>query len=631
MISTPDDNDPTPDQHRDDAAAYTGDGIGSEAERDTETPPEQPPAGEDISHGSDDSAQDEDEARNEMENPSVPDERNAQLDAALADEADSSVKQPFLVEPHDPHSTAMRAAKLIECQGVFRRGGKAVTLWDDGQYGLIVARALTTDDVTSLIHDGAQPFVLRKTRSGTRREDVAFPVRVANLVLSSFVGATLLPLNGIAYGPLIAPDGTIRHTGGYDDGSGIFCHTAVDVTPPNLATRNDAEAALRRLRKRLRSFPFADSIRVQVNDSGEPVVDIDQPPGADESICLTALLTAVCRPSLPLVPGLLVTAPYLSGAGSGKGMLVRFIAEVAYGLSPTAMTTGHNMDEFDKRLASVLMTAAPIILLDNVNATELRSNLLASAITENPAQVRVLRTSTLVPLNSSTFICVTGNGLSVTEDLRRRFLEVQLNPGVENPEARSFTGDFLAETRRDRSEILSDVLTIVTWGLQQGNELPRGRSLGSFEQWGRMCRDPLLALGGKDAVEEIAGRRPADSERIWLAEFFDTWWQHHGNRQVTGKDLHGSVWDLLAPYGENRQNVARKLMQLNGATCNGFRLKMIEMAGKWSPHRYRLERISDAPDDQGHRPGGDDNGQHETGDGLEGLGGQTRPPLKRRM
>ena len=631
MISTPDYNDPAPDQSQDDAAAYTGDDIEPEAEGDTETSPEQPPAGETISHNSDDSTKDENETRNEMECPSVQDEINAQPDAAAADEADSSAKPPFLVELHDPHRTAMSAATLLTGQGVFRRGGKPVTLWGDEQHGLVVAKTLTADDVTSLIHGAAQPFVLRKTRSGTRQEDVAFPVRVANLVLSSFVGATLLPLNGIAYGPLIAPDGTILHINGYDGGSGLFFHNAVDMTIPNRATRNDAAAALRRLRKRLRSFPFADSIRVMVNDSKEPVVDIDQPPGADESICLTALLTAVCRPSLPLVPGLLVTAPYLSGAGSGKGMLVRFIAEVAYGLSPTAMTTGHNVDEFDKRLASVLMTAAPIILLDNVNATELRSNLLASAITENPAQVRVLRTSTLVPLNSSTFICVTGNGLSVTEDLRRRFLEVQLNPGVENPEARSFAGDFLAETRRDRSEILSDVLTIVAWGLQQGNDLPSGRSLGSFEQWGRMCRDPLLALACKDAVKEIAERQPADSERIWLAEFLDTWWQHHGNRQVTGKDLHGAVWDLLAPSGENRQQVTQKLMQLNGATCNGFRLQQIKMAGKWSPHRYRLERTNAAPDDQGHRPGGGDNGQHETGNGLDGLGGPTRPPLKRRM
>jgi hypothetical protein len=625
-----DNKDYTPDH---DPSPSPSSGAEPDTGEETEMPPAQPPGGEDTPHdpdAPDESTQDEEGAGAEVEDSSMLDETEAQPDVSASDEVEGSAKQPFHVVMEDPPGTAKQVAALIGQMGVYQRGGKAVTLWGRGQHGLLEAKKLDAEDVASLVHAVMQPYTVRYGARGPRREDIALPVRVAKLALSSFVGMDLPQLNGVAYGPLLSANGTIRHTDGYDHELGLYCHNTATVTVPNRATRRAVEAALQRLRKRVRTFPFADSVRVKVSDSEEPVVDIEQPPGADESICLTALLTAACRASLGLVPGLLIGAPYLAGAGAGKGLMVRFIAEVAYGLSPTAMTTGERGDEFDKRLASALMKATPIILLDNVNATELRSNLLASAITENPAEVRVLGTSTLVQLNSSAFICVTGNGLSVTEDLRRRFLEVRLNPGVENPEARSFTGDFLAETRRDRGEILSDVLTIVTWGLQQGDDLPRGRPLGSFEQWGRMCRDPLLALGCKDAVEEMANRQAGDSERAWLAEFFEAWWHHHGNRQVTGKDLHGDVWDMLAPYGENRQNVARKLMQLDGATCNGFRLQLIEMAGKWSPHRYRLECADSARLDQGHRRGGGNNGQHETGDGLDGLGGPTRPlPVRR--
>ena len=59
---------------------------------------------------------------------------------------------------------------------------------------------------------------------------------------------------------------------------------------------------------------------------------IDQPPGLDESGFLLALLTAACRPSLWLAPGFLFTAPDVSGAGSGKGLLVRAICAIAYGI-----------------------------------------------------------------------------------------------------------------------------------------------------------------------------------------------------------------------------------------------------------------------------------------------------------
>jgi hypothetical protein len=209
-----------------------------------------------------------------------------------------------------------------------------------------------------------------------------------------------------------------------------------------------------------------------------------------------------------------------------------------------------------------------------------------------------------VSLNPATFICFTGNGLSVTEDLRRRFLEVQLNPGLESPEARSFKGDFLEETMRDRSEILSDVLTIVTWGLQRGDDLPRGRPMGSFEQWSRMCRDPLLALNCKDAVEEMAKRHVGGTERSELAELFEVWWRHHGNREMKAKDLHPDVWGLLAPFGEPRQRVAIKLKRLGGAVCNGFRLWQIEMAGNWSAYRYRLECQNPTLHQQGPLPEG---------------------------
>jgi len=37
---------------------------------------------------------------------------------------------------------------------------------------------------------------------------------------------------------------------------------------------------------------------------------------------------------------MLVTAPAVSGAGSGKGLLVRAIFTIAFGIRPRAFTTG---------------------------------------------------------------------------------------------------------------------------------------------------------------------------------------------------------------------------------------------------------------------------------------------------
>ncbi len=85
---------------------------------------------------------------------------------------------------------------------------------------------------------------------------------------------------------------------------------------------------------------------------------------------------------------------------------------------------------------------------------------------------------------------MTGNGLSVSEDLARRFVAVEFDPRTEDPEARPFKNDIRAEVRERRTELLSALLTIWRWG-RLSTDIKRGLPLGSFEQWCRWVRDLL--------------------------------------------------------------------------------------------------------------------------------------------
>jgi hypothetical protein len=91
------------------------------------------------------------------------------------------------------------------------------------------------------------------------------------------------------------------------------------------------------------------------------VVDTNKPPSAAESAFLAALLTACCRPSLWLAPGVLIVAPEVSGAGSGKGLLVRAISQIAFGCLLSAFTSGHDQQELDKRLVAALIEASQAV------------------------------------------------------------------------------------------------------------------------------------------------------------------------------------------------------------------------------------------------------------------------------
>jgi hypothetical protein len=304
---------------------------------------------------------------------------------------------------------------------------------------------------------------------------------------------------------------------------------------------------------------------------------------------LVGLLTAVCRPSLWLAPGLLVRAPEISGAGTGKGLALRAISAVAFGVQPRAFTKGGDRHELDKRLASDLREAAPFLFLDNVNGALLRSDLLASVFTERPARVRALGRTQMIALNSTAFIAVTGNGVTLAEDLVRRFLVTEFDAGCEDPEQRDFRDEFLRNVHKDRAELLAAGLTIWRFGRQHTAELNRGRPLG-FEPWAEWCRDPLLALGCCDPVERIDRIKADDPRRRELVDLFETWEVHHGQKPTTAANLAEPVRALVDPQGRGRQHVASRLLQLAGTRAGGFVLTRQEAAGKWGASTYALRR-----------------------------------------
>ena len=181
---------------------------------------------------------------------------------------------------------------------------------------------------------------------------------------------------------------------------------------------------------------------------GVEVVDQDKPLGLDESTMLAGLLTAVCRQSLDLAPGYLVRAPTISGAGTGKGLGVSALCIIGGGARPSAFTSGHNEEEFDKRLTAALVEAHPDVFLDNFNAKELKSDVLASVLTQDPAMVRPMGQTKMVPLHTRTFIVITGNAVEIAEDMARRTIVTDFDARMEDPESRNFAPGFLRRRLR---------------------------------------------------------------------------------------------------------------------------------------------------------------------------------------
>jgi hypothetical protein len=242
----------------------------------------------------------------------------------------------------------------------------------------------------------------------------------------------LPPLNGITTTPLLSDDGSIRGARGYDAETGLFCEGAPDLAGqvPDRPTRDEATAALKSVRRRFRTLPFADA--VMKDEDGVLAVDLDAPIGNDESGYLSQLLGAACRPYLEKAPGLAVLSPNLSGSGAGKGLAVRCIMQVAYGRQPGSIAQTTTKEELDKLVSAALIEAVFAIFLDNFNDMTLSSSVLASALSERPTKVRQFGRLQLVLLNALAFIALTGNGLILSKDIVRRFIRVELDARVED-------------------------------------------------------------------------------------------------------------------------------------------------------------------------------------------------------
>jgi hypothetical protein len=329
-----------------------------------------------------------------------------EVDDLTAD--DVPQKPRLLVENYNPDVTVAALRDILaEAGDLYDRGVPVRLAFDQMQKGM-VAQVLTPHALVLEAHRVCRPYALKPKDGALTEVNVRLPHAFAMMYLDWRGKWNLPPLNGIASAPMLQNDGAISSIEGYDQTSGMWCEDVPDLT------------ALVPEQKRCGDCAPTDPRDLQT-------------PGRDESSFLVALLTAVCRPSLYRAPGVLLRAAPMSGAGAGKGLLARCICIIAFGRDPHAVTSGATAEELEKRIAAELIEGSPALFLDNLNNTAFKSDLLASAITECPARVRPLGKSQMVPLNASALVILTGNGLTVSEDLARRFIMVEFDPRTEDP------------------------------------------------------------------------------------------------------------------------------------------------------------------------------------------------------
>lgn len=343
------------------------------------------------------------------------------------------------------------------------------------------------------------------------------PRRVAEAYLARGNWPDLPALTGFVEAPTIAFDGRLIDQPGYDQDTGLFL--AFDSIPgyepaPKRPSKADAVEAM-------------DVLVTLIDDF--PCVALE-----DRAAVLAGIITALVRRSLPSAPMLAITAPT---AGTGKTMLAETPSIIATGRRASVLSLGHDDAEAEKRLGGVLLAGDACILLDNIERP-LGGDLLCQVTTQPSVRLRPLGASSVVSVPTHALLLATGNNLSIVGDLKRRVLLVRLDAQVERPEQRTFTRNHLEDIFTRRGELIRAALTISMAYLSAGAPAVDGLApLGSFEDWDRMVRRPLVWLGLPDPLLASEGLREQDPDIANMRSLYAAWMDVFNDRPVTAVEV----------------------------------------------------------------------------------------------
>jgi hypothetical protein len=307
---------------------------------------------------------------------------------------------------------------------------------------------------------------------------------------------------GLAQVPVMTADGQLNASSGYDPASQLYLALDPNLSLPPVPAEPSQDECLEQiegLAGLLEGFPFVDE-------------------KLDSSVALAALLTGVYRPSCDVAPGFIFRAPIHS---AGKSFLAHIVSSVATGQRVALIDLGRGKAEDTKRLDSGLLSARPIILLDNYEGV-LGGSTLAQALSETRVAIRTFGLLKEQEIECRAMIIATGINVKPTDHLVRRVLSVDLDPKLERPELRRFAHDPLVDAVRERGRWLAAAFTMYRGWLKAGKPEPNGyQPLSGYGQWCEFVRKPLLWLGYQDPIECIDKNRAEDPELSDIAEFLE--------------------------------------------------------------------------------------------------------------
>lgn len=319
------------------------------------------------------------------------------------------------------------------------------------------------------------------------------PLNVIKQLLALQSRRRLKPLEAVITAPTITTDGHIITKQGYDARTGLYLHATSEVYPvPEHITTDHVKDAYRLIMDVLNTFSLQSHDKLS------------------RSVALSAMMTAVVRPSMKVSPIFGFTAPV---QGTGKSMLTNCICLLGSGkVAPMTTAPKNNESELKKILLANLIRGASHIVFDNITGV-FDSESLASFTTTPLWQDRILNHSEIVSLPNKSMVILNGNTLQLKGELPRRTLVCKLDTGLQSPINVKRDLSALGGLRADefvikhRSRLVTAVLTIIKGYLTSADHLFGAglpvQSLAGYPDFDLLVRKPILWLSQMDGIDDL--------------------------------------------------------------------------------------------------------------------------------
>lgn len=443
-----------------------------------------------------------------------------------------------------------------------------------------------------------------KTTVGKKFRDVNPLPNWMDQILSLREHRKLKKVNAIITAPIISKDGQLIAKAGYHSKTGLYYDnsqypnkTLKVNTRPN---EQELADALSKLLVPFEKFPYASNL--------------------DRSVMLAAVLTAIMRPVFKECPGFGFDAPV---AGTGKTLLAQSIGQLMVSPNQPILTYAddgsRNDDETRKRLFSALMAGEKCMLIDNVQKT-FDSSSLSTYTTSSVYTDRKLGGNSNRSFPSKMLILLTGNNLSLSKDLERRFPLCRIDAQTENMQTRKFSIRPISYVKSHRIELVMAGLTLIKGWLctqeYKTGKMMVHREIESFDEWDSLVGQTVAWIAAQkwsykdgkkqfcDVAPAFTGINKANPEEEALASLFAELFKHFGNGSFTssdvlnvslkpeGKSLSDSILMLSSSDKLNTVSIGKLLTQRNGLILNGLALKpmpKLKRAAVWKIQKSPIQ------------------------------------------